>query len=154
MLSDIGANYMLTIIYDFSRRFWSFFLKHKIDVFSISKEWKIMIEKQTGKKIKRLCIDNGLKFCSNKFDAICRSEGIVRHYTIVCTPQQNGVVEKMNRTVIEKVRCMLSNSKLLKSFWVGAASTTYFLINRSPLVSIDKKTPIEVWYDTPAVSLI
>ena len=135
---------MLTIIDDFSMRVWSFFLKHKIGVIAMFKEWKIMIEKQKGKQIKCLYTDNGLEFCSDEFDALCRSEGIVRHHTVVGTPQQNGVAERMNKTIMEKVRCMLSNAKLSKSFWAKAASTACFLINRSPSVAIDKKTLIEV----------
>ena len=69
----------------------------------------------------------------------------VRH-----TPQQNGVAERMNRTIMEKVRCMLSNANLSKSFWAEAASTACFLINRSPSVAIEKKTPQEVWSGNPA----
>ena len=74
-----------------------------------------MIGKQAGKQIKRLRTDNGLDFCSNEFDALCISEGIVRHHTIVGTPQQNGVVERMYGNIMEKVHCMFSNAKLLKS---------------------------------------
>ena len=111
--SNDGANYMLTIINDFSKRVWTFFLKHKSDVFATFKEWKIMIEKQ----IKCLHNDNCLEFCSDEFDALCRSEGIVRHHTDVGTPQQNRVNERMNITIMEKVRYMLSNAKLSKSFW-------------------------------------
>ena len=95
---------MLTIIDYFSRRVWSFFLKHKSDVFATFKEWKIMVEKQTWKQIKCLCTDNGLEFFSNEFDALCRSKGIVRHHIVVGTPKQNGVSKQMNRTVMEKVR--------------------------------------------------
>ena len=73
---------MLTIIDDFSKRVWSFFLKHKSDVFATFKEWNIMIEKQ----IKRLT-NNGLEFFSEEFDALCKSKGIVRHQTIVGTSQ-------------------------------------------------------------------
>ncbi|KAG8481449.1 hypothetical protein CXB51_026307 [Gossypium anomalum] len=69
----------------------------------------------------------------------------MRHLTVRHTPQQNGVAERMNRTIMEKVRCMLSNANLLKSFWAEAASTACFLINRSPSVAIEKKTPQEVW---------
>ena len=75
-----------------------------------------MIEKQTGKQVKRLWTDNGLEFCSNEFNALCKSEEIVRHLTIRHTPQQNGVAERMNRTIIEKVRYMLSNAGLPKFF--------------------------------------
>ncbi|KAG8472960.1 hypothetical protein CXB51_035039 [Gossypium anomalum] len=140
-----GANYMLTFIDDFSRKVWAFFLKQKSDVFFAFKSWKIMIEKQTGKQIKYLCTDNGLEFCSDEFNKLCKLEGIMRHLTVRHTPQQNGVAERMNRTIMEKVRCMLSNANLPKSFWAEAASTACFLINRSPSVAIEKKTPQEVW---------
>ncbi|KAG8481224.1 hypothetical protein CXB51_025964 [Gossypium anomalum] len=145
-----GANYMLTFIDDFSRKVWAFFLKQKSDVFSVFKSWKIMIEKQTGKQIKYLHTDNGLEFCSDEFNRLCKSEGIVRHLTVRHTPQQNGVAERMNRMIMEKVRCMLSNANLPKSFWAEAASTACFLINRSPSVAIEKKTPQEVWSGNPA----
>ncbi|KAG8484888.1 hypothetical protein CXB51_021392 [Gossypium anomalum] len=74
----------------------------------------------------------------------------MRHLTVRHTPQQNGVVERMNRTIMEKVRCMLSNANLPKSFWAEAASTACFLINRFPSVAIEKKTPQEVWSGNPA----
>ncbi|KAG8498724.1 hypothetical protein CXB51_005090 [Gossypium anomalum] len=68
-----------------------------------------------------------------------------------CLREQNGVAERMNRTIMEKVRCMLSNANLPKSFWAeAAASTACFLINRSPSVAIEKKTPQEVWSGNPA----
>ena len=110
-----------------------------------------MIEKQTRKQIKCLRTDNGLEFCSDEFDALCKSKGIVRHHTVVGTPQKNGVVKRMNRTIMEKVHCMLSNAKLSKSFWVESASTTCFLINQSPSIAIGKNTLIEVWSGTPTV---
>ncbi|KAG8473480.1 hypothetical protein CXB51_035660 [Gossypium anomalum] len=86
-----GANYMLTFIDDFFRKVWAFFLKQKSDVFSAFKFWKIMIEKQTGKQIKHLRTDNGLEFCSDEFNRLCKLEGIMRHLTVRHTPQQNGV---------------------------------------------------------------
>ena len=84
--SNEGANYMFSIIDDFSRRVWSFFFKHKSDVFATFKEWKIMIEKQTRKQIECLPTNNGLKICSEEFNALCRSKGIVIHHTMVGTP--------------------------------------------------------------------
>ncbi|KAG8493558.1 hypothetical protein CXB51_011740 [Gossypium anomalum] len=97
-----GANYLLTFSNDFSRKVWAFFLKQKSDVFSAFKSWKIMIEKQTGKQIKYLRTDNGLEFCSDEFNKLCKSEGIMRYLTVRHTPQQNGVAERMNRTIMEK----------------------------------------------------
>ncbi|KAG8479376.1 hypothetical protein CXB51_029148 [Gossypium anomalum] len=102
VLSRGGANYMLTFIDDFSRKFWAFFLKQKSNVFSTFKSWKTMIEKQTGKQIKYLCTNNGLEFCSDEFNKLCKLEGILRHLTFHHTPQENGVAGQMNIMIIEK----------------------------------------------------
>ena len=75
-----------------------------------------MIEKQTGRKVKRLRTDNGLEFCSEEFESFCKNEGIVRHKTTVGTPQQNGLVERFNRTLLERTRCMLISTGLPKVF--------------------------------------
>jgi transposase InsO family protein len=109
-----------------------------------------MVEKQTERKVKVLRIDYGMEFCSNEFKFFCRKEGIVRHHTISHTPQQNGVVERINRTIISKARCMLSNASMGKQFWAEAASTACYLINRSPSTTIEKKTPMEVWSGSPS----
>ena len=71
-------------------------LKQKSEVFKVFKQWKALVENQTGKKIKRLRTDNGMEFCSSEFDEFCRDEGIARHQTVRHTPQQNGVAERMN----------------------------------------------------------
>nr|ABA96191.1 retrotransposon protein, putative, Ty1-copia subclass [Oryza sativa Japonica Group] len=145
-----GACYMLTIIDDYSRKVWPYFLKHKDDTFAAFKEWKVMIERQTEKEVKVLRTDSGGEFCSDAFDDYCRKEGIVRHHTIPYTPQQNGVAERMNRTIISNTRCMLSNARMNKRFWAEVANTACYLINRSPSIPLNKKTPIEVWSGMPA----
>jgi transposase InsO family protein len=118
-LSD--CRYMLTIIDDYSRRVFPYFLKHKHEAFDAFKAWKVMVEKQTERKVKVLRTDNGMKFCSNEFKFFCRKDGIVRHHIIPHTPQQNGVAERMNRTIISKAHCMLSNASMYRQFWVEAA---------------------------------
>ena len=135
---------MLTIIDDFSHKVWVFFLKQKGDVFSTFKDWKTMIEKKTRRQVKCLRTDNGLQFCSDEFNTLYKKKGIVRHHTVRHTPQHNGVAERMNKTLIEKVRFILSNAQLPKSFWVKAASTTCYLINHSSSVVIEKKTSQDV----------
>lgn len=136
---------MITFIDDFSRKVSTFYLKHKNEVFGIFKQWKTMIEKQTGKKIKWLRTDNGLEFCYGEFNYYCKDHGIVRHLTFRDTPHQNGVAERMNMTLLEKARSMLSNAGLGKKFWAEVVLTTCFLVNRSPHAYIDLKTPEEVW---------
>ena len=110
-------------------------------MFFAFKSWKIMIEKQTGKQIKYLRTDNGLEFCSDEFNRLCKSEGIVRHLTVRYTPQQNGIAERMNRMIMERVWYTLSNANLPKLFRAEAASTACFFINSSPSIAIEKKTP-------------
>ena len=63
---------MLTIIDDYSRRVWPYFLKNKDDTFAAFTEWKVMIERQTEKKVKVFCTDNGGEFCSDAFNDYCR----------------------------------------------------------------------------------
>jgi hypothetical protein len=104
-----------------------------------------MIEKQTERKLKVLRTDNAMEFCFTNFKSFYRKEGIIRHHTIPHTPKQIRVAERMNRTIISKARCMLSNSSLSRKFWAKAASTACYLVNCSPSTAIDKKTPIEVW---------
>lgn len=122
-----------------------YFLKAKDEVFGKFKEWKTMVEKRTGKVVKTLRIDNGLEFCNKDFDEFCRKEGIVRHRTVRHTPQQNGVAERMNQTLVQRARCMRIDAGLSKKFWAEAVNTAAYLVNRSPSTAIDFKTPQEVW---------
>ena len=125
-------------------------MKNKSDVFSNFKVWKAMIEKQTGRVVKKLRTDNGMEFCSGEFNQFCQENGIVRHMTVPYTPQQNGVAERLNRTLLEKARCMLSNCGLEKRFWAEAVNTAAHIVNCSPHASLDMKTPEESWSGKPA----
>ncbi|GJT66197.1 retrovirus-related pol polyprotein from transposon TNT 1-94 [Tanacetum coccineum] len=125
-----GAQYFLSIIDYFSRMTWVFMMKQKSEAFENFKHWKILIENQTGRKIMRLHTDNGLEFCSREFNDFCRDEGIARHYMVRYTPQQNGIAERMNRTLLERTRCLLLNARLDRSFWTKALNTACYLINR------------------------
>lgn len=98
-----GHRYMLTIIDDYSRKVWPYFIHHKNEVFKCFKDWKVLVENQTGRKVKKLRTDNGLEFCEKSFTDFCTEHGIARHFTVVGKPQQNGVAERMNRTILEKV---------------------------------------------------
>ena len=85
-----------------------------------------------GRKIKVLRSDNGTEYRNDQFSIFCKKEGISRHFTVRDTPQQNRVAERMNRTLLEKVRCMLSNAGLGKQFWAEAVMYASHLINRLP----------------------
>ncbi|RZB99644.1 Callose synthase 7 isoform B [Glycine soja] len=140
-----GGRYFLSIIDDYSRMTWIYITSQKSQAFKCFKEWKTLIEKQTERKVKRLKTDNGLEFCSTEFNKFCRDEGIARQLTVRNTRQQNGVVERMNKTLLERTRCLLSSVGLNRSFWEKAINTTCFLINKTPSTAIGLKTPIEIW---------
>nr|GEW48417.1 putative ribonuclease H-like domain-containing protein [Tanacetum cinerariifolium] len=83
----------------------------------------------------------GKRYMLTIIDDFSRKYGIARHHTLVRIPQQNGVAKRMNRTIMEKVRCMLSHANLAKDFWVEAATTTTYLINHSPHRSLYGNIP-------------
>ena len=119
-------------------------MKHKNEAFSKFKEWKVLVENQTDCKIRNLRTNNGLEFCNKEFDDYCAKNGITRHRTCSDTPQQNGLAKRMDRTILDKVRCMLTESSLSKRFWAEATNTTVYLINRSPSSALNFKTPMHV----------
>ncbi|GKC88028.1 retrovirus-related pol polyprotein from transposon TNT 1-94, partial [Tanacetum coccineum] len=111
-----GKRYFLSIVDDYSRRVWVYILRFKHEAFGKFKEWKQLVENQTGRTIKKLKTDNGLEFCNREFMQLCIKSGIARHLTVAGTPQQNGLVERINRTLMDKVRCLLIQSGLPKTF--------------------------------------
>ena len=139
-----GGQYFITFIDHFSRYCWVYIIKNKSDVFSTFKNWKNMVENLYERKIKRFRSDNGGEFCSKEFEDYMLSEGIIHQTTISKTPEQNGVAERKNRSLVEAVRCMISDSGLPKSFWAEAISTANYVINRSPSAAIKSKTPYEM----------
>ena len=108
--------YFVTFVDDFSKRTWVYVMKSKKDAFNVFLKWKNMVETQTGKKIKHLKTDNGDEFCNDRILKLCQYEAIVCHFTVRDTPQHNGLADFMNWTLLEKVRCMLSNAGLGKEF--------------------------------------
>ena len=124
-------------------------LKSKDEVFETFLVLKKMVENQTGRKIKVLRSDNGTEYRNGQFSIFCKKEGISRHFTVRDTPQQNGVAERINLTLLEKVRCMLSNAGLGKQFWAEAVMYASHLINRLPSAALNGKTPLEVWSGKP-----
>lgn len=140
-----GSRYFITFIDDYSRKVWISFLRSKDEAFQSFKEWKLLVENQTGKRVKCLRTDNGLEFCNKAFDELCKNSGIKRHKTCAYTPQQNGVAERMNRTIMNKVRSMLAETGFGKQFWAETASTAVYLINHSPTSALSFKIPEEVW---------
>eukprot|EP00253_Pinus_taeda_P008942 PITA_08942 len=135
--------YYVSFIDDFSRNTWIYFLKKKSKVFDRFNEFKALVENQTEKKIKVMRTDNGGDFCSKEFEEFCRNCGIAWQKNTPYTPQQNGVVERMNKTLTERARSMLNGARLGQEFWAEAMETTCYLVNRSPSSALEDKTPKE-----------
>lgn len=140
-----GARYFLTFIDDFSRKTFIYFLKSKSEVESKFAEFIAWAENQFERKIKVFRTDNGLEFCNKRTEAVCVKNGIQHQRTVVYTPQQNGVAERMNRTIVERGRCLIFDAGLDKTYWAEAANMAVFLINRSVCSILVDKTPEEVW---------
>ncbi|KAE8693888.1 putative pentatricopeptide repeat-containing protein [Hibiscus syriacus] len=117
----------------------------KSEVFEKFKLWKAEVENQTGRKIKCLRSDNGTEYTDSQFLQFCKEHGIQRHFTVRKTPQQNGVAERMNRSLNERARCLRLNAGLPKHFWAEAVNMACYLINRSPRASLAGKVTEEVW---------
>ena len=143
-----GAEYFLTFIDDKTRYTWVYLLKNKSEVFNRFLKWKAMVENAVGKKLKVLRSDNGGEYTGKQFQEYLKSEGVRHELTVPKTPQQNGVAERLNRTLVEMVRTMLVESKLNQRFWGEAMSTAAYLRNRCPTKAVEGMTPFEALYGT------
>lgn len=127
-----ASRYFLTFICDKSRRIFVYVLQFKSQVLESFKDFKARVENQTGKRIKILRTDNGKEYVNNEMKKFLSKSGIEHQTTIPYTPEQNGLAERYNRTIVEKTRCLLFDAQLPKSFWAEAVQTAVYLINRSP----------------------
>lgn len=111
-----GSRYFLLLTDDFTRMSWVYFLAFKSEAFNEFKKFKVLVENQSGRTIKALRTDRGGEFISNEFNEFCADHGIRRELTAPYTPQQNGVAECKNRTVVEMARSMLKAKGLPNKF--------------------------------------
>ncbi|KAA0032821.1 copia-type polyprotein [Cucumis melo var. makuwa] len=109
------------------------------------KRFKALVEKENGHYIKALRSDRGGEFTSNEFKTFCAENGIRRPMIVPFTPQQNGVVEKKNRIILNMARSMLKTKKMPKNFWAQVVECAMYLSNHSPPKSLWNKTPQQAW---------
>ncbi|KAJ1522455.1 hypothetical protein ONE63_001645 [Megalurothrips usitatus] len=144
-LSREGFRYFVTFIDDKTRYTTVGFLKTKSEVFEKFKQFKILVEKHTGKFIKYLRSDNGGEYINRYFAQYFKEQGILNQFTVSDTPEQDGVAERANRTLMEKVRAMLKTCGLDIKFWPLALSTAIYLKNISPTKAVQGMVPMEAW---------
>ncbi|KAI5336607.1 hypothetical protein L3X38_015875 [Prunus dulcis] len=140
-----GNRYFLTFIDDYSRKTWVYFLKYKSEVFDYFKVFKALAEKQSGFALKTLRSDQGGEFSSNVFENFLKENGIKHQFTARYTPQQNGVAERKNRTIMELARSMLKAKAMPNRFWAEAVACAVYLLNHASSNSVEGKTPQEAW---------
>nr|GEW26522.1 hypothetical protein [Tanacetum cinerariifolium] len=140
-----GASYFVTFTDDFSHYGYVYLLKHKHEVFETFKVFQMEVENQLGKTIKLLRSDRGGEYMSQEFLDHLKDHGIIAHCTPPYTSQNNGVSERRNRTLLDMVRSMMSQTTLPKSFWDYALETTARILNMVPTKKVEK-TPYEVWH--------
>lgn len=143
-----GSKYFLIFTDDFSRMSWVFFLKLKSETFDNFQRFKALVEKPNDRCIKALCMDRGGVFLSNEFSIFCEENGIHRDLTAPYTPEQNGVVERKNHTVVEMARSLLKAKGLPNEYWPEAVTTAVYLLNISPTRAVPNQTPYEAWTGT------
>jgi hypothetical protein len=142
---SIGGNkYGLVIVDDYSRFTWVFFLHEKSVVQDTLKKFAKRAQNEFDTKIKKVRSDNGTEFKNINFKKFLDEAGIGHEFSVPYNPQQNGIVERKNRTLIEVARTMLDEYKISDQFWAEAINTACHAINRLYLHKILNKTAYEV----------
>ncbi|GJW78399.1 putative ribonuclease H-like domain-containing protein, partial [Tanacetum coccineum] len=134
---------------DFSRFSWVFFLASMDETSGILKRFITKIENQLNQKVKVIKSDNGTKFKNKEMNEFCGLKGIKREFSVARTPQQNGVAERKNKTLIEAARTMLADSLLPTVFWAEAVNTACYVLNRVLVTKPHNKTPYELIIGRP-----
>ncbi|CAJ2635927.1 unnamed protein product [Trifolium pratense] len=143
--SNGGSRYFMTFTDDFSRKTWIYVLKEKSLAFECFQSFKALVEKEAKCTIQCLRTDRGGEYTSKAFSDFCSKEGIKRQLTAAYTPQQNGVSERKNRTLLNIVRSMIHAKNVPKRFWPEAVKWATYVMNGSPTLSVKDMTPEEAW---------
>lgn len=141
-----GNQYFMLLVDDYSRMMWVYMLKSKNEALNCFKKFKLLVENASKKRIQVFRTDRGGEFCSNAFESCCEQAGILRHYTAPYTPQQNGVVERRNRTVMAMTRSLLKERGVPAKFWGEAVRHSVYLLNKLPTRALSDITPYQAWF--------
>jgi transposase InsO family protein len=142
---SLGGNlYFLIIIDDYARYTWTFFLEDKGKTFDIFKKFATRAQTEFGSSMVKIRSDNGSEFRNTRVEEYCDSEGIEHEFSSTYTPQQNGVVERKNKTLITLARAMFDDYGVSQRFWAEAINTACHASNRVYLHRLLMKTPYEL----------
>ena len=141
-----GNKYFMLLVDDYTRMMWVYMIKNKTEALSFFKRFKALVENGEKQGIRVFRTDRGGEFCSNEFNKFCEDTAILRHYTAPYSPQQNGVVERRNRTVMAMGRSMLKERNVPSELWGEAIRHAVYVLNRLPTRSLSEMTPHEAWF--------
>lgn len=142
-----GKIYFVTFVDHYSHFCVLYVIERKDEVCKKFEEYINLVQSKFGTRIERLTCDNGGEYVSEKFKELCRKNGIKIQYTVARNPEQNGVAERFNRTIMEKARCLMFDADMDKIFWGEAVRAAVYLINRTETSALPKGVlPAEIWY--------
>ncbi|WVZ96698.1 hypothetical protein U9M48_042302 [Paspalum notatum var. saurae] len=139
-----GKWYILMIVDDFSRWSWVHFMESKDEAFEFVHDLVLKLRNETGHAMRALRSDNGSEFKNDCFKAFCHSQGLEHQFSSPYVPQQNRVVERKNRTLVEMARAMLDEHGTPRKFWAKAINTVCYMSNRIFLRAVLNKTSYEL----------
>ena len=144
--SNSGKKYMVTFVDDFTRSCAVYFMPHKSETLEKFKEFHAKVTGESGERIGILKTDGGGEYRSREFEQYLVTHQIEHEVTVLDSPEMNGLAERMNRTILEKAKCMCVHAGLPYSLWAEAASTATYIYNRLPNSPLKGKSPHELWY--------
>ena len=133
-----GKKYFVTFTDDYSCCCSVYFMKHKSEVLEKFKDFEAATT-SSRERIRKLRTDNGGEYVSKEFEAYLKSKRIFHEVSVPHSPEQNGVAERMNRTLMESARSMLSHAGLSNRYWAEAVATAAYIRNRTPTAAIKLK---------------
>jgi len=140
-----GSKYVATFLDDFTRLSVVIPVPSKAEVIPTVKRIITMLETQSGQKLRKVRTDRGGEYLNNELKDFYAEKGIIHQTTAPYTPEQNGKAERLNRTLMERVRAMLQDAKLPDNLWAEAVTTASYIRNRSPTAG-HAKTPWELFF--------
>jgi transposase InsO family protein len=148
-----GRRYFPLLIDDLSRYMWVVALGSKGEAVDAIRCAQTAAEAECGRKLRMLCTDNSSEFTAAEFTSYCVDEGVQRHYSAPHSPQQNGVIERRNQTVVGMARALLKKRGMPAVFWGEVVVTAVYILNRSPTKALNDMTSYEAWHGRkPVVS--
>ncbi|GJU59993.1 retrovirus-related pol polyprotein from transposon TNT 1-94 [Tanacetum coccineum] len=139
-----GKKYVLVIVDDYSRYTWTHFLRSKDETPAVLIDFLTLVQRGLHAQVRTVRTDKGMEFLNKTLHAYFAKEGIRHETSTARTPEQNGVVERRNRTLVEVARTMLSEAKVPLFFWAEAIATVCFTQNCSLVIPRHEKTPYHI----------